>query len=228
MEKPPNMRTVAEHVYFQIKQWILTGELAPGEKVDQDAIAERLQVSKMPVRSALEKLAAQDFVKLHSHRGATISELSVKHLQEIYFVRCLLEEAAIKLGVQHMTKEDVDKLYGMIAEQEKLAGSELETILTTNRQFHMYIYSLAQQPLMLGIISRLWEQSERYRRILLRDQHMVEGSIQEHRHLVDLMKQGRTEEAGRFLVEHNRKTEEFVLHYINQTQWRDLYEVEKV
>lgn len=228
MDNAPNVRTVAEHVFYQIKQWILTGELAPGEKVNQDAIAERLKVSKMPVRSALEKLASQDFVKLHSHRGATISELSIQHLKEIYFVRCLLEGEAVKLGVQHMTKEHVNQLYAMISEQEKLAGSSMELILATNRQFHMYIYELANQSVMLVIIQRLWEQSERYRRILLGDQHMVEGSIQEHRHLIDLMKSGLAEEARLFLVEHNRKTEKFVLHYIQQTQWRDLYEIEKI
>ncbi|OBR64358.1 hypothetical protein A7K91_12690 [Paenibacillus oryzae] len=228
MDNPLSMRTMGERVFAQIKQWIISGELAPGEKVDQDAIAERLQVSKMPVRSALEKLAAQDFVQLHSHRGATVNDLSAEHLTEIYFVRCLLEEAAVKLAAASLSAADAQKLDGMIAEQERLAGVDMETMLAANRKFHMFIYELAGQPVMLGIIQRLWEQSERYRRILLGDRHMVDGSIQEHRQLVELMKSGSPEEAGRFLVEHNRKTESFVMQYIKQTQWRDRYEVESV
>jgi DNA-binding GntR family transcriptional regulator len=206
--------TASEHVYTILKQWILSGELTPGERIDQDAIASRLELSKMPVRSAIEKLAAQDLVVMHSHRGATVSSLTEEHLDDIYLVRCNLEGLTVKLATERMMPHDITNLTGMIREQEALAlqtNSDIEPILVANREFHMYIYRLAQRPVLLTIIERLWEQSERYRRILLSEVGMVDGSINEHRRLVDLMSQKRADEASQFLIEHNRKTQQVVL-----------------
>ncbi|WP_223068634.1 GntR family transcriptional regulator [Paenibacillus caui] len=214
MSKIPVIVTASEHAYTILKQWILSGELAPGEKIDQDAVAAKLGVSKMPVRSALEKLAAQDLIVLHSHRGATVSTLSAEHLDDIYLVRCQLEGLAVKLATELLTPEDVHALNGMIQEQEELAkhpNPDTEEILVANREFHMLIYRLAKRPVLMSIIERLWEQSERYRRILLVQPGMLDGSTSEHRHLVELMSQQKAEEASQFLVEHNRKTQKVVL-----------------
>lgn len=215
MSKIPAIVTASEHVYVVLKQWVLSGELAPGEKIDQDAVAARLGVSKMPVRSALEKLAAQDLVVLHSHRGATVKGLSEEHLDDIYLVRCQLEGLAVRLATEQLGQDNLNVLRDMLHQQDALAhhpNADTELILSANREFHMYIYGLARRPVLLGIIERLWEQSERYRRILLVQPGMVDGSLNEHRHLVELMSRGKAEEASRYLEEHNRKTQKVVLN----------------
>ncbi|MFC4306585.1 GntR family transcriptional regulator [Cohnella boryungensis] len=214
MSKVPVIVTAAEHVYAVLKQWVLNGELAPGEKIDQDAVAARLGVSKMPVRSALDKLAAQDLVTLRSHRGVTVRPLSEEHLDDIYLVRCNLEGLAVKLATERLTPDHLVVLREMLREQDALAhqaNADTDRILKTNKEFHMYIYRLADRPVLQGTIERLWEQSERYRRTLLVQPGMVDGSLNEHRHLVELMERGESEEASRFLIEHNRKTQRVVL-----------------
>lgn len=221
MSRIPTFVTASEHVYSVLKQWVLSGELAPGEKIDQDAVASRLGVSKMPVRSALDKLAAQDLVLLHSHRGVTVTPLSAQHLEDIYLVRCNLEGLAVQLATEQLTPEDISLLNGMIQKQVELANHEsldTEAILAANREFHMFIYGLAQRPVLMSIIERLWEQSERYRRILLIQPGMVDGSLNEHRHLVELMTRKQAEEASRFLVEHNRKTQKVVLSVMHNNE----------
>ncbi|MCQ6562961.1 GntR family transcriptional regulator [Paenibacillus mendelii] len=217
MEKFAVPVTASEHVFTILKQWILSGELTPGEKIDQDAVANRLGLSKMPVRSALEKLAAHDLVDMHSHRGVIVRKLSEEHLNDIYIVRCELEELAVKLATRRLAPQDIKILEGMIKEQEMLYllhSSENERILEANREFHMYIYKLADNPVLLTVIERLWIQSERYRRILLDQPGMIEGSTQDHRHLVELMSKQLEEEAGRFIMEHNRKTQQVVLNIL--------------
>jgi Transcriptional regulators len=214
VSKIPVIVTAAEHVHAVLKQWVLNGELAPGEKIDQDAVAAKLGVSKMPVRSALDKLAAQDLVVLHSHRGVTVKPLSEDHLDDIYLVRCNLEGLAVKLATERLTSDHLETLREMLREQDVLAhqpNADTDRILATNREFHMFIYRLAERPVLLGTIERLWEQSERYRRILLVQPGMVDGSLNEHRHLVELMERGEAEEASQFLMEHNRKTQRVVL-----------------
>jgi len=211
--------TATEHVYSVIKQLILSGELAPGEKIDQDALADRIGVSKMPVRTALEKLASQDFVVHHSHRGATVSPLSEEHLDDIYLVRCTLEGLAVKLATAVIRQEDIDILKNMIREQEELAtlpNPDAERVLAANRQFHMYIYGLAKRPVLMTVIERLWDQSERYRRVFLNEPGMLEGSTNDHRHLVELMSRGEAEQASAFLEEHNRKTQKVVISYMKK------------
>ncbi|MDT3427656.1 DNA-binding GntR family transcriptional regulator [Paenibacillus forsythiae] len=221
MSRIPTFVTASEHVYSVLKQWVLSGELAPGERVDQDAVAARLGVSKMPVRSALDKLAAQDLVLLHSHRGVTVAPLSAEHLEDIYLVRCNLEGLAVQLATERLTPDDASVLGEMIQKQEELANHrslDTEAILAANREFHMFIYSLAQRPVLLSIIERLWEQSERYRRILLIQPGMVDGSLNEHRRLVELMTLRQAEEASHYLIEHNRKTQQVVLSVMQNNQ----------
>lgn len=209
--------TTAQFVHNKIKKWILTGELVPGQKVDQDAIASQLGVSRMPIRTALEKLAVQDFVELNSHRGATVKSISAEHLEDIYLVRHSLESLAVKLATENITDEDVKILHEMIQEQKMIGlGSslQLENILAANRKFHSYIYQLANRPVLMMIIDQLWDQSERYRRILLNQPGMMDGSTSEHSRLVDLMSQRLGEEASKFLIKHNDKTKLVVLEVL--------------
>lgn len=204
----------SEHAYKVIKGWIMSGELAPEQRIDLDLVAAQLGVSKMPIRSALEKLSAEDLVVIHPHRGTTVKRLSKEHLDGIYLVRCNLEALAIELAIEHLTVSDVELLSKMIDNQEDLAHQptqDMEQILATNREFHMYIYKLAQSTVLQATIERLWDQSERYRRILFKELSLVEGSICDHRHLVNLIKENKAKEAGEFLVEHNRKTHSVVL-----------------
>lgn len=208
----------SEYVYKAIKEWIMSGELAPEMRIDQDAIAERLGVSRMPIRTALEKLEAEDLVVIHPHRGAQVKRMSKEHLDDLYLVRCHLEKLAVKLATEKMEAHHLEQLNNMIQDQKRLAthaNADMEEILAVNREFHMYIYKLAQSPVLLTTIERLWDQSERYRRIFFKQPRLVDGSVEEHKQLIQLMSMKKAEEASEFLVKHNQKTHAVVVQVMN-------------
>ncbi|MFX3617384.1 MAG: GntR family transcriptional regulator [Sporolactobacillus sp.] len=221
MENVSAPKTSAEYAYQNIKQWIITGELPPDQKIDQDRLAQKLGVSRMPVRGALDKLAAQGFVILNSYRGVTVRGLSAKHLDDIYLTRCTLESLAVKQAIHNLTPKAILKLKELLNMQYQLSkhpDTNLDKILPVNRKFHMYIYTLADNPVMFDIINNLWDQSERYRRILLNTPGMMDGSTKEHNHLVQLMIEGQEDEAAEFLTIHNRKTQKVVLETMEKNK----------
>ncbi|MFT8362205.1 MAG: GntR family transcriptional regulator [Sporolactobacillus sp.] len=219
MEKFQAPKTSAEYAYLNIKEWIINGQLPPNEKIDQDLLAEKLGVSRMPIRGALDKLAMQGFVILNSHRGVKVKGLSVKHLDDIYQVRCTLESLAVRQAITHLTPQAIDDVNELLQTQYRLSKhpeENLDKILPVNREFHMYLYELANNTVLVDLINNLWDQSERYRLVLLETPGMMENSTEEHDHLFQLMQQGKAEEAGNFLEWHNRKTQKVVLEVMKK------------
>jgi len=210
-------RTATEYAYRTVKQLVLAGQLAPGERIDQDEVADRLALSKMPVRSALDKLAAEGLLIVHPHRGVSVSPLSRTELDDIYLVRGNLESLAVRLATELVTACDIAELRRMVGDQEVLLTRPLlDEVVQANRNFHMYIYRMAQRPVLLRIIEGLWDLSERYRRIFLHQPGMLGNSTNDHRYMVDLIASGRADEVAAFVVQHNRKTQEAVLLHMAQ------------
>ena len=92
--EPDGYRTVADLAYARLRQRILSGELAPGSRIDQDAEADRLLASRMPVREALRRLESEGLVEIVRHRGALVRGLSVSDLEDLYVLRIALEGVA--------------------------------------------------------------------------------------------------------------------------------------
>src|SRR5216683_3088851 len=92
-------RTKSELVYIGLRESILSGDLAPGEVLDLDALVERFQVSRMPVRQALLKLEADNLLNLRPHRRAVVAPVSEHAIEEIYAMRVVLEALLIHAAV---------------------------------------------------------------------------------------------------------------------------------
>ncbi len=95
-EAQVHYRTAGALAYSVLRQAILTGVLEPGEPLRQDALAEALGVSRIPVRSALFRLESDGLIRLRPHRGAVVSVLTGEQVREIYAIRILLESEAMR------------------------------------------------------------------------------------------------------------------------------------
>ena len=161
-------RTITEQVQGRLRDMILAGALVPGSRIDQAEVAQRFGVSAVPVREALARLQSSGLVRIVPHRGVFVESLSVEELIDIYHVREVLEEQAAKLAAPHLTSadiaslEDIERRMGEVAES---GGSD--TFLDLNREFHFTIYRAGGRRYLLQIISQLWDQSTRYRRLHL-------------------------------------------------------------
>lgn len=154
----------SQEVVQVIRQAIMTRKLKPGEWVRQLYLAERLNVSSVPVREALKTLEAEGQVTYQPNRGYTVVQLSVRELEELYLIRRLLETEAARQAVPKFDAELIQRLEALIALMDELiASGDVMRYTETNRDFHLLLSKCAGLPRLYHLIEVLWQNSEAYR-----------------------------------------------------------------
>lgn len=156
--------TAQEAVLAQLRSEILAGELPPGTPIRQDAIAQRLGFSRVPVREALKTLEGENLVTYLPRRGYSVAELNFEELKEIYNIRRLLEGEAIRLALVKMTNEDVERVKVAARDVERASASgELTALTSANRRYHFALFEPSGHQHLIRIIRNLWDASDAYR-----------------------------------------------------------------
>lgn len=181
----PTFNTAADVAYQAIRQHILDGDLKAGQRIDQEAEARRLEVSRMPVREALRRLEAEGLVEISRHRGAYVRPMSLADLEELYVIRIALEPVAGRLGAERVSDETLDHMRALIPRMEDIVTAvDAAAWLDADWSFHSYLYADASLPRLLRTIHGLWEEVSRYRRLRLAFREELEVSLQEHKELI--------------------------------------------
>ncbi len=147
------LQTRDGYVADRLREAILRGQLKPGQKLDQNELAELLNVSRSPVREALRTLAAEGLVEVYPHRGAVVAELSPEEFEEISIIRVVLEGMAARLAAPHIDDERIALLTDVLAELENT--TDLDRWVELNRRFHNTIYQAVHRPRLLSFIENL-------------------------------------------------------------------------
>jgi DNA-binding GntR family transcriptional regulator len=164
-------RTVGEMVTSAIRQAILNGVFEPGQHLKQDALAESMGVSRMPVRSALMRLESEGLVEFNPHRGAVVSMLTPDQVREIYDVRILLESHALRRAIEGLDPERIEHLDELATELDR--EQDGERFLQLRVAFYRELYEAASSPLLVDLIERLRAEVGRYwlrRRVVDKDE----------------------------------------------------------
>jgi DNA-binding GntR family transcriptional regulator len=175
-------KTREEFVADCVREAILRGDFKPGERLDENVIASLLSVSRTPVRAALRILAAESLVEVQPHRGAIVNELSASELEEIYFIRGVLEGALARLAVPSMDGERIAALQAILEEMEMTADTD--RWLALNNRFHRTLYQAANRPRMLSIIDYVRNIAVPYIRQFIDSPERMEASRGEHRRIL--------------------------------------------
>lgn len=151
------MTRASERAGDAVRELILRGELAAGSRLGETELAERLGVSRTPVREALTRLAAEGLVEIVPNRGARVSSWTVTELQEVFDLRAALEPRLTALAVPHARPGDVDALDELAAEMLRAglpgADQDLDAVVPLNREFHAHLVTLAAHPAMAGALA---------------------------------------------------------------------------
>jgi DNA-binding GntR family transcriptional regulator len=179
-------RTMADVAYEVLHGRILSGALRPGERIDQDAEAQRLNASRMPVREALRRLEAEGLVEILRHRGAVVRRLSVEDLEDLYVLRLALEGVAGRLGAENLTAEALDSMRAQLPAMEAIVErGDPAAWIDLDWTFHETLYRAASHPRLLRTIHSLREEARRYRRVGLALPDVLAISLREHRAMID-------------------------------------------
>ncbi len=201
--RPLNHDTLAEQVYQHLRQEILGNTYPPGAALPEKTLADQLNVSRVPVREALHKLAADGLVTLKPRQGAFVSSLSPQQFLDAYRVREALEDLAIKLALPNLDTADLEELGRLqIAMREHAANDDADGFFTANRSFHALFVERSRNDYLKAIYYPLLDQMRRHLSSSLGLRGGLERSIEEHQAILGAVRAGDGDEAARLLREH--------------------------
>jgi DNA-binding GntR family transcriptional regulator len=149
MDSLPRQASVLDSVYAAIRDAVCDGELAPGARITQDEIAERLGVSRQPVVQALVLLKSQGFFREAGRRGLIVTPVSADTVRAIYELRGSLDETAARLAAQRAKPDDLCEGWDILAKGEQLLQrGDIRDLVKCDMAFHEFIYGLSRNPLI--------------------------------------------------------------------------------
>jgi DNA-binding GntR family transcriptional regulator len=179
-------RTLAETAAAELHQLILSGELPSGTPLRLVELANRLDMSQMPVREGLRRLEALGLVDIIPHRGAWVRELSLEDLRDTHETRLALESLAVRAAAEHFSEADEQKAKRALAELLQLSRSE-DSIgaRQAHADFHFALYRAGGSQWLARSIEPVWQNSERYRFGSRQTAFQIERNRQEHQAILD-------------------------------------------
>ena len=202
-------------VFNTLRQAIITGEFAPGERLMEIALAERLWVSRTPVREAIRKLELEGLVVMIPRKGAEVAQITEKDLRDSLEVRCNLEELAVKLACERITGEGEEKLKLALEDfKQAVEKQDFQNIVDSDIAFHDVIFEATQNHRLMQIASNLREQVYRYRVQYIKDDKLHPVLEEEHRMIVDYILKKDVQNAVNTMKKHIINQEEGVIKKI--------------
>ena len=189
-----------------LREEILNGTLAPGERIVQEDIAERFGASRQPVRDALRLLEGDGLVTLKANSGAWVSKLSESECDEAYLVRERLEPLLISKSIPNLNSAQIQRLTQLVDEIEKT--KDVEKFLRLDREFHLLSYAGANDGMLREFVERIWNTTQHYRRAFanLSDFNNSEVTHMEHKLILDGIIRKDSPQAEAALESHIRRT----------------------
>ncbi len=204
-------------VFKTLRRAILTGELKPGERLMEIHLADKLGVSRTPIREAIRKLELEGLVVMVPRRGAQVAHITSKGMSEVLEVRLALEELAVRLACDRITDEELERLLIACDAFEKAVETEdIAKITNADVAFHDIIEEASHNARLSQIISNLAEQMYRYRVEYIKDNSGWNTLIKEHRMITDAIVKRDTSLATEAMHVHIKNQEITILRLLKK------------
>ena len=186
-----------------MRERILHGVYPEGEPLRQDAIAEELGVSRIPIREALRQLEAEGLVTFAPHRGAVVSTLSLGEIEEVFTLRADIEADLLRRALPRLGDADLRQASAILDDYDRaLAAGAVGDWGELNWQYHSTLYAPADRPVAMGIVQRLHQQADRYLRMQLALTHGESRAASEHRAILAAVRRRGARDAVQLLRRH--------------------------
>lgn len=197
-------------VFTTLRQAILRGELKPGERLMEIQLANKLGVSRTPIREAIRKLELEGLVLMIPRKGAEVAEITEKNLRDVLEVRESLEVLAVQLACERMTPEVLEELKVAAKEfEDVIATDDITNIAEADVKFHDVVYHATDNQRLIQLLNNLREQMYRYRVEYLKKSTVRPKIIREHEELIKHIENHDKEKAAENICKHieNQVTE---------------------
>ena len=199
--------SLAEKAYSAIRELIVSLELAPGAVIDERELMERLDIGRTPVREALRRLAHERLVEVYPRRGMFVTGVDVRELARLSEVRAVLEPEAARLAATRATDEDRSEIDGLLDELAT-SGSDDRELMALDERIHRTIYRTAHNDLLEATLEQYYVLALRIWVMALGRQDELEHAVQEHRALLEAIRDGDPERAASTMSSHVQNFEQ--------------------
>ena len=211
--------TLRDVVFQTLRQAILREDLAPGERLMEIPLANKLGVSRTPLREAIRMLEQEGLVVMIPRRGAQVAGISEKSLRDVLEVRKSLEKLAVELACERMTEEDMKE---MNRAEEAFSAAVHEgdalRIAETDEQFHDVIYNSTGNTKLVQLLNNLREQMYRYRLEHIKDEKSRLSLLEEHQRVMAALRSRDVELAKKAAGEHIVNQENNVIRNLREQE----------
>ena len=199
-------------VFNTLRQAILTGELKPGERLMEIHLANRLGVSRTPIREAIRKLELEGLVTMIPRRGAEVAQITEKSMSDVLEVRCALDALCVELACERISDEDIRDLKDACDNFERAVRSkDAKKIAQADVELHNIIVKATGNSRLIQLINNLSEQMYRYRYEYIKDASQHARLIEEHRIIYESIVRKDKETASRAAKMHIDNQEKAIM-----------------
>jgi DNA-binding GntR family transcriptional regulator len=199
--------SLTERTYQVLRRDILTCALEPGSEISEADIADRLSISKTPVREALGRLRVEGFVKTFPRRGYQIVPLTIADMDELFDVRTIVEGGCGEMASERITADELDRLAELAdASYDRATSANLDKFISANRDFHMAIANAAGNRRLQELVFKLLDELERFFYIGARKRDLNTEVHSDHHRIVEVLRERDPEAARQIMMEHNEAT----------------------
>lgn len=180
--------SLADKVFLQLEQDILTEKYKSGEILTELKLSEELGVSRTPIREAVRRLEQEELIA-YLPKGIKVLGVSSDDLKDIYDIRIAIEGMAAEKAALYMTDTQLSEIEKIVELQEFYTKkSNADEIKNMDTQFHEYIYSNCNSPVLLTTLSLLHKKIQKYRRISVENKKRAKEAVKEHREILNALK----------------------------------------
>ena len=217
-------RPIREIAYEMLKKAIITGEIPAGERIVETEYADRLHISRTPLREALRKLERDGLVEYVMRRGVVVRAFTAEDVDQIYTIRNALEMLTLPYIIENATAEDIAGLREQLAEMDRYqAVDDVEALSPLARTFHTSLTRISGKARILRVIESQDEYIRRFSAMAIRQEDRRTAAHEEHHRLVDYIEQKDLEHFTELMRSHIERSKENCLAALAaQKQNRDL------
>ena len=204
-------------VFHQLREDILSGHYKEHEELREMAISEEMGVSRTPVREALRQLELEGLVLMIPRKGAEVAEITEKNMRDVLEVRKALEELAVQLACDKITKEEIEEMKKAAEEFRMiLKNKDITEIAEADVRFHDIIYMATDNQKLILLLNNLREQMYRYRVEYLKDVESRKTLVEEHYAVYRALKARNQQQAVKDICIHIVNQQNAILRSLEQ------------
>lgn len=209
-------------VFHTLRDAILHGELKPGERLMEIKLADRMGVSRTPIREAIRMLELEGLVIMLPRKGAQVAQITEKDLKDVLEVRMGLEELAVKFACERITDEKLGEMKAAADEfaqvVENTSEDDITLLAEADVRFHDLIYQATENKRLIQLINNLREQMYRYRIEYLKDVDIRVSLIEEHDKIYQALKNRNFDIACKATVDHISRQQDTIMRMMQQSE----------